>query len=286
MKNLIDFKLFEKTSLINIGVPFEVMKIIQKDFALSDDFTWKNVPFKKNLKIELRSPGSNLFIAISRKEVLVVFSINSQYYLNRYYLFGEDDFGGGNWEKEPRTEITITDILNLLNKDFKFYKALKGDWTYVGRINRKITKEESEFLDFTNKFKKEFADNFTRIVRKLFQRKYKLIQDVIMHNLLYLNKNVSPKKAKELLGLNIDKAKEGEYYKRKSEENDPYQLQLEYIKDNSLTIFNEFLIKFEEIISQEFKEFLNLPELCKRFGREKIMTAFMYYIFAGKIIKL
>jgi len=37
MKFLQTYKLFEKTTLINLGVPFIVMKQIQRDYSFSDN---------------------------------------------------------------------------------------------------------------------------------------------------------------------------------------------------------------------------------------------------------
>jgi len=120
----------------------------------------------------------------------------------------------------------------------------------------------------------------------LFNKHANLIQRLIIKNLISQNKDVSPEEAKEILSLNIDKAKQSDFYRKRGEEKDPYKLQLQYIRDNSLTIFNEFLITFEDKMTERYGEYLNVSELCKKYGREKIMTAFMYYLWSGSLMNL
>ena len=75
-----------------------------------------------------------------------------------------------------------------------------------------------------------------------------------MNNLINTDINISPEKEKELLSMNVSKAKESDYYRKKGKEKDPFKLKLEYIRDNSLTIFNEYLISFENEMSDKYNK--------------------------------
>ena len=58
------------------------------------------------------------------------------------------------------------------------------------------------------------------------------------------------------------------------------------IKADSLTIFDKYLAEFEDVYSDKYKEYLNLPIMIERWTREKIMTAFLIYIYSNKLINL
>lgn len=288
MKHLKTYKLFEKSSLTYLGVPDEVMVDVQKQFALSDDAQWKKLQYKKDLRTELRKDGDKLFVVVSedKNNVIVIFSVDKDFYVDNYRFYKSDDMGDEYWDKEDRIESTITDINKYVPRGAKIYKLLSGDWTYENRAKRKLKKYEYELKEFTDQFKRDFADNFTKIVKKLYKRNAELIQKIIMRNLINIDKNISSEKAKKILSSNVDKAKQSDFFRKKGEEQDPFKLQLQYIRDNSLTIFNEFLITFEEKMSEKYSEFLNIYELCKRYSIEKIQTAFIYYLYSGKIMDL
>lgn len=288
MQHLLSYKLFERSSLTYLGISKEVMQDIQKQLALSDNATWKELKYKKDLKSELQKDNDDIFVIISKDEnnVIVIFSINKYYYIDNYKFYNSDDMGDGYWDKEERYQSTITDINKYVQRGSKIYKLSSGNWTYNNRKKRILIKNQKEFIEFTNKFKYEFAINFTKIVKKLYKNNSDIIQKIIIKNLINTNKNIEPEQAKKLLTSNIDRAKQADYYTKRSEEKDPFKLQLQYIRDNSLTIFNEYLISFEDEISKKYNEYLNVPELCKMYSREKIMTAFMYYLYSGKIMEL
>ena len=113
-----------------------------------------------------------------------------------------------------------------------------------------------------------------------------MVSNVIIDYLKDVNKDASEQKIREILFLNVDKAKEVEEYRRKANEKDPYNLYSDIVKANSLTIFDEYLIKFEDEYSDKYREYLNLPLMIEKFGRDKIMTAFMIYLYSNKIINL
>jgi len=151
---------------------------------------------------------------------------------------------------------------------------------------RKIRKEESNFENITNEFKKDFAINFTNIVKRLYGRKANIISEIIVNHLKNVKNDLTNEQIREILYLNVDRAKEVDDFKQKQKESDPYKLYNDTIKQNSLTIFNEYLIRFEDEYSVKYKEYLNIPIMIERFTRDKVMTAFMVYLYIEKLIEL
>ena len=56
--------------------------------------------------------------------------------------------------------------------------------------------------------------------------------------------------------------------------------------DNSLTIFDDFIVNFEDGISDKYKEYLNIPILVENYSRDKIFTAFCYYLYTNRLMDL
>jgi len=286
MKHLLKYKLFEKSSLTYLGVPNGVMVDIQKQFALPDDVQWDAVKYKKDLRIQLRRKDDKFFIVISENNIIVIFLVDNIFYVDNYRFYKSDDMGDEYWDKEDRIKTNVTEINKYVPRGSKIYKLIGSDWAYENQVKRKLKKVSKSFDNFTTQFKSDFAENFTKIVKNLYSKHSFLIQDMIMHNLINVDNDISPEKAKELLTFNVSKAKESGWFKSKSGETDPFHLQIQYIRDNSLTIFNEFLIKFENEMSKKYSEFLNIQILCDRFSRDKIMTGFAYYLYSGKLMNL
>jgi hypothetical protein len=98
--------------------------------------------------------------------------------------------------------------------------------------------------------------------------------------------NLSDEKIREILFLNVDRAKEINILKKKQNSKDPYKLYNDVIREDSLTIFNTFIIEFEDKYSDKYKEYLNIPILIDKFSRDKVMTSFMIYLYTKKLIDL
>ena len=81
MKFLLTYKLFEKTSLIGIGVPYSVMQSIQRNYTISDDAQWKNLKYKKDINLALHKIKNNLIISVCSNKLFVLFSFNKEYYI-------------------------------------------------------------------------------------------------------------------------------------------------------------------------------------------------------------
>lgn len=286
MKHIKNFILFEKTSLINIGVPFSIMKQIQKDFAISDDAQWKNLNYKKDITLALHKPKNTLIVSVSKTNIFILFSYNNVYYIETYTLTGNDDFGNKQWQKVNREISTITEIVQKIGRGYKSYELISGTWLHEFSKVRKIRKEESNFDNITNNFKKNFAENFTRIVKKIYGRKAGIITDIIINHLKNVKNNLTDQQIRDILFLNVERAKETDILKNKQKEKDPYKLYNEFIKANSLTIFDEHLLNFENDYSEKYREYLNVPIMIEKFGLDKVNTAFMYFLYSNKLMKL
>lgn len=286
MKFLLSYILFEKTSLLEIGVPFSVMKSVQKNYAISDDAQWKNLKYKKDVVSALHKKKNTLIISISAGKLLILFSYNREYYLETYLLTEKDDFGNEQWQRIDRIQSTLTDILKKVERGFRSYELISGNWLHEYSGTRRMKKETKSFEEITNNFKKEFAENFTNIAKRMYGKKANVITDIIISHLKNVKNNLSDEKIREILYLNVDRAKEIDTLKKKVKTKDPYKLYSEIVREDSLTIFNEYLIKFETEYSDKYKEYLNIPVMIERWSREKIMTAFMYYLWSSNLMSL
>jgi len=76
-----------------------------------------------------------------------------------------------------------------------------------------------------------------------------------------------------------------EYEDAKSDE-DLLRIQNLQKKYNSLPAIDEYLIRFEDGYSDKYDTRLNIKDLVDEFGRMKIETAFMFYLFTGKLKEL
>lgn len=279
------FKIFEKTTLINLGVPLQIMPKIQKDFALSDDAQWKILNYKKDINLILHSQKDILILSVCKNSIFVIFSYNNLYYIETYTLINNDDFGNKQWQNS-REVTTITEILQKIGRNCKSYQLISGSWSPEISKKRKIKKEDTDFVDITNNFKRNFAENFTRIVKKLYRNKANIITDIIINHLKNVKNNLTDQQIRDILFLNVERAKETDILKNKQKEKDPYKLYNEFIKANSLTIFDEHLLNFENDYSEKYREYLNVPIMIEKFGLDKVNTAFMYFLYSNKLMKL
>lgn len=281
-------KLFEKTSLLNLGVPYSVMKNIQLNYEISPDAEWGAIKHKKYI-LSILEEKNNIIILICDDIILLLFSYEKKYYLETYVLTEKDDFGYENWNYVDRKEystLELVDLISNINDECILYKLKNGEWKKEFSNIRKLRKSEIEFDEITNNFKISFAENFTRIVKKLYGNKYNVVTNMIINHLKNIKNDISDDEIRNALFLNVERVKEADILKNKSLEKDPYKLKNNYIKDNSLTFFNEYIIEFEDKYSDKYKEYLNIPIMIKKFTREKVMTSFMYYLYSGKLMRL
>jgi len=286
MKFLQTYKLFEKTSLLNIDVPYQVMKQLQRNYAISDNAKWKNLKYKKEVLPLLKNNKNNLIISICKIKLFILFSFDNEYYVESYSQTEKDDFGNEQWQRIDRVKTTLIDIVKKIERGCKSYYLISGNWNHEFANTRKIKKEETNFEIITNSFKVDFAESFTKIAKRIFGKKANIISDIIVNHLKNVNTNISDEEIREILFLNVDRAKDVDSLKRKQQEKDPYKLYNNVIKSDSLTIFNTFIIQYEDEYSDKYKEYLNIPILIERYSLEKVKTSFMYYIFSKKLMNL
>jgi hypothetical protein len=236
MKFLQTYKLFEKTTLINLGVPFIVMKQIQRDYTFSDNSKWEQIKYKKDFISTIKKDKNSLIISVGKNKIFIVFSYNNDYYIETYNQFLNDDFGNVKWQRSDRFKASLEEINKMIyTRGCKSYELISGNWSHEFSNIRKIRKENSDFDDITYKFKQDFIKNYSKISKILYGRN---------------------------------------------------QISNDLIKSNSLTNFEEDLIKFEDEYSDKYKEFLNIPIMINRWSRDKIFTALMVYLRTKKLINL
>jgi len=123
---------------------------------------------------------------------------------------------------------------------------------------RQLYKRNDSFTEFTLNFKKDFLHNFNNILKRIVGNNYKDAKDEI---------NAKAKKIEienNMMISGLDNTIEG---------------------NNSMTILDEFIVQFEDAYSEYFDAYLNIQELSKYFTREKMLTAFMLFIYSGKLMK-
>ena len=116
MKFLLSYKIFEKTSLIGIGVPYSVMQSIQRNYAVSDNAEWKLLKYKKDITTALHKPKNNLLISVCKDKLFIIFSYNNEFYIESYFITEKDDFGNEQWQRIERVKDTITNITKKIEK--------------------------------------------------------------------------------------------------------------------------------------------------------------------------
>jgi hypothetical protein len=250
--------LLEKSSLTKLGVPREVMQPLQRDFAIQPDAQWERVTLKRDAEKIIRTGEKELLLQIELDSIRAFVSYSThgtdRYFVDTYLL--EDTGWSGEYKKLPREEVTLTQMLQQINSKSLLYH-LKSPFSLLRQPKRKLVKKEKSFTEFTEKFKKDFIDNFDSILKRIVGSKYKDAKQEIQ-----------------------DKARQMEMENKMllSGLDDPLQ------GPNSLTLLDQFITEFEDAYSDFFGERLDIQELSEHFSREKIMTSFMYYIYTGKLL--
>jgi len=284
------YKLFlEKSSLSKLNVPQALIQIIQRNYEIPSDAEWKEIEFKMDLENIIRNYQDYLFVEITNEQDKVkvygtYYNKGKKYFLDRFKL--ETDSWDENWIIEKREKLSMTQLLKNVQIKNNIYK-LKDNYhfEYTEYIERKVELLDSEFEDFTEKFKNMFMTSFNKILKKMYGSQAEIIKDVIIRNLAKLNVDgLNEENIREILDQNINLAKKSEFLKSKALEDDPMKLKSKHIQYNSLTIFDQYLFTFEDAVSNEHDEFWNIQDLCEKFTTEKVITAFMYFLYSGELL--
>jgi hypothetical protein len=169
MKFLKTYKIFEKTSLINLNVPFVVMKQIQRDYTFSDDAKWEQIKYKKDFISTIKKDKNSLIISVGRNKIFIVFSYDNDYYIETYNQILNDDFGNVKWQRIDRFKASLEEIIKMIyTRGCKSYELISGNWSYEFSNIRKIRKENIDFDITTQEFKKDFIKNYSKISKKIY----------------------------------------------------------------------------------------------------------------------
>lgn len=280
MKHIQTYNIFEKSSLTQLGIDNDVMKYIQYNYELSADAQWNKIGLKKDLITELKKNEIALFLELSGKDVKVIVNLgNDEYTEQRFYYQVK---GWGSYDIRERKDITRTQMLFGVDPKSLIYK-LVGSFEPTPKVKNKIKKELKSFDDITNEFKFYMLYNFNKIVQKLYGKRYDIVMKTIANNIANFNPNASPEEVLNFLNDNKKMAQKAREYEDAKKDEDILRLQSLQQKYNSLTAIDEYLIMFEEGYSEKFFHRVTIKELIDTFGRMKVETAFMYFLYTGKL---
>ena len=85
------------------------------------------------------------FIESSKNRLFILFSYDKEFYLETYILTEKDDFSNEQWYRIDRVKSNLTDITKKIEKDFKSYQLISGNWLHEFSGTRKIRQEEDNF---------------------------------------------------------------------------------------------------------------------------------------------
>lgn len=282
-------KIYEKSSLTQMGVPKSVMQYVQKHYALTPQAQWKKYEKLNEIKNILMKNENNLFIQIGDSNIKVYASIyekNKKLFIVDKFFKSTGDWGE-HWEHVGREGITLT---NLIKEEIYIedeqYKLKSGEFSVVKKDVRDVEREEKQFDDFNKKFREDLLDYLTNILRNSYSKKANKIEKKIIDNLADVKEGLDHKEIKDILYQNADYAKKSKRLKSKAELIPKYNLDSEQIQHNSLTIFDEYLLRFEDAYSEKTGEYYNIKSLVEEYSREKIFTAFIYYLYTGMLMNL
>ncbi len=283
MRYLQTYNLFEKSSLTSLGVPNEVMKNVQYNYEIQSDAKWNRIVYKKDVKEELQKDEVSLFIEINIKYIKVIINLGNDEYTQQKFMY--DDSGWGGYDIKDRDNTTRTQILFGIRPESNVYK-LDGTFQTRPKVQRKVQKEMKNFDKVTNDFKFHMLYNFNRIIQKIYGRRYEEVMKTIAKNIKEISEDATADEILDFLKDNKKMAEKAKEYENAKENEDLLRIKDLEKQFNSLPVLDEYLIKFEEGYSNKYFTRLSISDLIDDFGRMKIETAFMYFLFSGKLKEL
>ena len=280
MKYLQTYNIFEKSTLTTLGVPNEVMKNIQYNYEIGQDVKWNKLNYKKELKEELKKDEISLFLELSKKYIKVIVNLGNDIYYIQYFKY--DDSGWGGYEIRDREEKTRTQLLIGVNPKHEIYK-MTGDFQHKPKVERRIQKELREFDKVTNDFKFGILHNFNSIIKRIYGKRYDIVMKKIAKGISEISEDATPDEILDFLKDGKKMAEKAKEYETAKNNEDLLKIKNLEKKYNSLPAIDEYLFIFEEEYSEKYNTRLNITDLINDFGRMKIETSFMYYLFTGRI---
>ena len=282
----------ESSSLSKLGIPKNVMQLIQRDYEISTDAKWERLPSKFEVKDVLLEKKKNLLLELSIDYIKIIssdFNGDKNIYSVERFSHDEEAQWGGTYNRTDRTEGSFTETFNSISQKNLIFKLKEGEFQVQPYNKRKFKKESIEFDMFTLEFKIRLVKDFNEIVKKMYGNMSSRIVKTILDNVASMPEKIGTASVDEMIKLINDNAALKEMsddYQKMKNENDILGLEKLEKQFNSLTIFDEYLIEFEVLYSEEFNLHLTISDLVKDFGWDKIKTAFMYYLYTGKMLPL
>jgi len=293
MRYLQSYTIFEKSSLTALGVPNEVMRNVQEHYAIQADANWVKIKYKKDVKAELKKTEKALFIEISTDYIKIILNLgedviydeqgNDYQYTIQTYRY--DSSGWGGYDIGERKPITRTQMLFGIRPDNLIYK-LDGKFQWKPLKQRKVQKEMKLFDETTNEFKYHMLYNFNNIIQRIYGVRYERVMKKIVHNIKNMSEDATPDEILEFLKDNKKMAEKAKEYEKAKSDEDLLRIKKLEKQFNSLPVLDEYLLKFEDGYSDKYHTRLSIKDLIDDFGRMKIETAFMFFLFTGKLKEL
>jgi hypothetical protein len=278
--NFKNFLLLEKSSLSKLGVPNEVVKILQKNFKLSSKAQWNKIELKKTLKDQLMKDEKALYIEISL-DYINIFVNNYNNYI--FQKFKYDDSGWGGYIVEEREQPSLTQLLNFVNIEHSIWKCEDDEFEIKTLAQQEVQKHVKK-LDYTTyDFKMSIVKNFDNILKRIYGKKHDDVMTKIVSNIETMQTGQSAEELLDFLKDNNQLAKIANKYKFYKEIDDILRIKELQKQYNSLTVFDEYLFTFESEYSDKFNYRVSIKDLIETFGLMKIQNAFFYYLYTGRI---
>jgi hypothetical protein len=280
MKYLKTYNIFEKSSLTALGVPEDIMKEIQIEFEIDSNASWELMYLKKDIINTLKTTNV-FFLSFSKAtdNIFIFFSNNNKYYI-QYFKYDTD--GWGSYQIKDREEITFTQLNNYINIKNNIY-MLNDEFKTKPKKQRLIQAQTEKLAKTTEEFKYYILEHFNNIVKRMYGGKYHLVMKQISLNLSKVKPDTNATELLDILTDNQELAKIASEYEDAMNEEDLLKLRNLEKKYNSLSTLDEYLIMFEEKYSEKFNFYINIKDLIRDFGHMQIETAFMYFLYTGKI---
>lgn len=167
MKSFYEFILLEKSTLLSLGIPSEVMQMVQYDYEFDDNIDWSKTSRKNILQYPFSSKEkSDIFVGLSLDKIFFLFSYsydNNVYYNYDVFKKIEDDFGEG-WERNRniiRKNFNLTSELS----DFEgiYFVSSNKNYNITPKLKNKIKEEQEKFDKLTENFKKQVKNKAEKL---------------------------------------------------------------------------------------------------------------------------
>ena len=283
MKNFKNF-ILEKSSLTPLGVPEEVMKEIQINFEIDSKSTWTKMNLKKDIISELKKDEKQFFIQISNKKNIYIFINNHKQYFKQYFKYETE--GWGSFRIDDRTDISLTQLSYSIDIKDNIYMLDNSNFKIKEKKQRFIQAQTEKLVKETSDFKIYILKHFNSIIQRIYGNKYSKVMKQISKNISEITPDTSADEILKFLSDNKKLAEAAREFEDARDDEDILRLKRIEEQFNSLTIIDEYLLRFEDAYSDEFNHHLTIKDLINDFGRMYIETAFMYFLYTGKLKKL